>query len=67
MNTSQITNERLERWKKKLAMNNATPIALIGVGQGPHLGEIVLCIPEDGISDADTATLLRGVADKLCP
>lgn len=65
MNTKQITAERLAAWERKLVEQNATPIALVGIGQGPNSGAIVVCIPETGISDAEIAQLLRGVANQL--
>lgn len=65
MTPQEITDERLERWKRKLALDNATPIALVGIGQGDKSGKVVLCIPENGPSDAEIAQLLRAVAAKL--
>lgn len=66
MNAQQITADRLAGWAKKLALQNATPFALVGIGHGQHSGAIVLCILENGPSDAEIAQLLRGVANQLC-
>jgi hypothetical protein len=65
MNSLEITHERLEGWKLKLAQQDATPLALVGIGHGRHRGNIVLCIPENGPSDKDIADTLRGIANKL--
>lgn len=65
MDAKKITVDRLKGWKKKLAESNATPIALVGVGHEQHRGKLVLCICEDGLTDAEIATMLRGVANQL--
>ena len=67
MNTFEITAERLEGWKKKLAADNATPLVLIGIGHEHPRGKTILCIPENGPSDREIANLLRGLANKLSP
>lgn len=65
MNTQQITFERLAGWAKKFEATDATPLVLIGIGQGRHSGTMVLCRPENGPSDAEMASLLHGVANQL--
>lgn len=67
MNSLEITRERLASWSIKLAQQDATPLALVGIGHGKHRGEICLCIPEHGPSDKDIADTLRGIANKLSP
>ena len=44
--TEQITDERLDRWKKRLSESHATPIALIGIGHDHVSGQRVLCTVE---------------------
>ena len=69
MTTQQITEDRFRRWKKHLAENNATPLALVGIGQGAFSGKIVLCIPEKhdgiGLDDAEIARILLSVGNQL--
>lgn len=70
MTPEEITDDRLEGWKKKLSANKATPLALIGVGiEGEHKGRVILCIPEItngvGLTDPQIATLLRKTAQDL--
>lgn len=65
MNVQQITDERLAGWKKKLAEENATPVVLIGIGQGHNSGAVVACIPENGLRDNEIAKLLRSVANQI--
>ena len=65
MDTQQITTERLEGWKKRLAIQTATPLMLIGIGQEAHAGVVVLCAPENGPSNSELAQMLRGVAKML--
>lgn len=67
MDTRDIIRVRLASWSLKLAGQNATPLALVGIGQGANSGAIVLCIPEDGVSVAEVAQILRGVANQLSP
>lgn len=65
MNPQQITTERLRGWQKRLSDQNATPLALVGVGHGQNHGQLILCIPENGPSDAEIAGMLRSVANQL--
>lgn len=65
MTPEQITAERLAGWQKKLAADNATPLALVGITQAPNAGRVVVCIPENGPSNAQIARLLRAVAVQL--
>ncbi len=65
MNTQQITVARLAGWQKKLSAQNATPLALVGIGHEHTSGKVVLCIPENGPSDAEIARILRWAANQL--
>lgn len=65
MTPDEITAERFAGWRKKLALDNATPLALVAIGHGITRGKVVLCIPENGPSDRDIADMLRAVANKL--
>jgi len=65
VNTADITRERLRSWSKELDAENATPIALVGIGHGAQSGKVVFCVPENGISDAEVALLLHRVASQL--
>lgn len=68
MPPDQITSERLAGWQKKLALENATPLALVGIGHGTSSGRVVLCITENGPSNRDIADMLRAVAtNQLAP
>jgi heme oxygenase len=65
MNTDDITKERLFGWRKKLAQNNATPVALLAVGHGPNNGQTVVCIPEHGLPEAEIGRMLIMVGNQL--
>jgi heme oxygenase len=65
MTTDDITKDRLLGWRKKLAQSNATPIALLAVGHGPNNGQTVLCIPEDGLTEAEIGRMMLMVGNQL--
>lgn len=65
MTTDDITKERLHGWRKKLAQGNATPLALLAIGHGPNQGQTVLCIPENGPSEAEIGRMLVMVGNQL--
>lgn len=65
MTIQKITAARLAGWQKKLALSNATPLVLVGIGQEHKSGEIVVCVPDNGPRDTEIAQLLQGVAQKL--
>ena len=43
----EITLTRLEAWADLLHRSSATPLMLIGAGQGTHEGDLVVCHLED--------------------
>lgn len=65
MTTDDITKERLLGWRKKLSQSNATPIALLGVGHGPNQGQTVVCIPENGLTEAEIGRMMLMVGNQL--
>ncbi len=65
MHPDEITLQRLTGWRVKLAQENATPLALVGISQGANSGALVVCVPENGPPDRQIATILRAVADRL--
>jgi hypothetical protein len=62
--TEAITEERLARWKKRLAESHATPVALIGIGHDHVSRQRVLCTVEDIPLD-QLRELLLGIARDL--
>lgn len=60
-----ITRERLDRWAERLAGEHATPAVLVGVGHDHREGNLVLCVTEDGPSEAEIAAFLRWAARQL--
>jgi len=43
----QICDERLDRWKRRLASQHATPIILISVGHDHNSGQLGICTVEE--------------------
>lgn len=64
METEQITNDRLNKWKRRLAQSHATPLLLVGVGHDWNIGKLVLCtLDEQEIgNDVMRAILLEVLA-----
>lgn len=62
--TEQITDERLDRWKKRLSESHSTPILLMGVGHDHVFGRPVLCTTED-ITNEQLCVFLRAAIDAL--
>lgn len=61
MNTRQIIDicdQRLRRWKTRLAYEHATPVLLVSVGHDDKLGQIVICTTEE-MSNFEISLLLK--------
>jgi hypothetical protein len=56
--TDAISAERLDRWRRRLMEQHATPFLLLGIGHDHAAGKIVLCVPEN-VSDAMICATLR--------
>ena len=63
--TAAITEERLNRWKKKLEAEHATLAMLIGFGHDHAKGRLVVCVPDEPEFDKRVmrAMLLKAAQD----
>lgn len=61
--TENITNERLRRWAKKLAIEHATPTVLVGIGHDHKSGRLVVCTVEDISNDELRAMLVYALKE----
>ena len=57
---SEITDERLGDWAKRLKASNATPLVLVAIGHEQNSGELTVCVPAD-VSDALVTGMLKWV------
>ena len=64
--TEEITEERLERWKRLLARDHATPMVLLAVGHDEQSGKLFVCTVEDREMDSSTvAAFLRAAVHQV--
>lgn len=65
----RIIEDRLNRWTDKLCAENATPVALLGIGHEHNGGKLIVCTLEDAgdglLSELAIAKILRAAADQM--